>query len=557
MNTARFKFRSSLRRLSQPVASLLLGSLSSVSLLAASHPFINTYEGSKTCTKCHTSAAHEVMATVHWTWEHTDPKTGQKLGKNNVVNNYCIAVPSNEPRCTSCHVGLGYADNTFDFNDSSKVDCLICHDTTGTYKKFPTGAGHPVYDTPKEFPAGSGNMWPPPDLVKVARNVGKTSRDTCGACHFFGGGGDAVKHGDLDSTMTNPTRAVDIHMGVDGLNFTCSDCHEAGDHHLTGTSYPSETTDNQLCQKCHTASPHKDHPTLNTHSERVACQTCHIPAFARGGKATKMTWDWSTAGEKGPDGKNKIVKDGNGNPIYDTQKGSFTWDANVVPEYRWANGDATYVSLDTPVNSTDLVTINQLHGAQSDPKARIFPVKRFTGKQPYDAGKARLAVPHLFGSDTNAYWKTFDWTKALIAGQTYIGREFQGPVGFVRTEMFWIQNHMVAPKEQALHCADCHTPKGRLDFAALGYPAERAIRLQTLAGFEIAGVELTPDVTGIKLRWIGTPGFRYQVQTSTALSTWSDAPDGSRIPGAEPSEMVWSDSVSGTGKFYRILRSNQ
>lgn len=124
-------------------------------------------------------------------------------------------------------------------------------------QKFPTGAGHPVYDTLKEFPAGSGNLWPPVDLLHVARNVGKTSRQTCGARHFFGGGGDAVKHGDLDSTMTHPTREVDVHMGVDGLNFTCATCHHAGEHRILGTSYPSTSTDARLCQKCHGPSPHR------------------------------------------------------------------------------------------------------------------------------------------------------------------------------------------------------------------------------------------------------------------------------------------------------------
>lgn len=539
------------------LAGLGLVLFSPIGLRAASHPFLRAYEGSATCTRCHATAAKEVMATVHWTWSHTDPDTGQKLGKNNVINNYCIAVPSNEPRCTSCHIGLGYADKTFDFNDPAKVDCLICHDTTGTYKKFPTAAGHPVYDTPKEFPAGSGILWPPPDLLYVAQNVGKTSRSTCGACHFFGGGGDAVKHGDLDSTLINPTRAVDVHMGVDGLDFTCSDCHRAGNHQITGTSYPSDTTDNQLCQGCHTATPHLGNATLNTHATRVACQTCHIPAFARGGRATKMSWDWSTAGQKGPDGKNQTVKNSNGDPIYDTQKGTFTWKANVVPEYRWSNGGGTFISLDSPVNATDLVTINQFHGGVDDPKARIFPVKRFTGRQPFDAGKERLAIPHLYGSDANAYWKSFDWVKALTAGQAYVGREFTGPVGFAQTEMLWIQNHMVAPKEQALRCTDCHTPRGRLNFAALGYPAERAARLQTLAGFEIAGVELTQNPRGLTLHWSGTPGFRYQVQVSTELSTWADAPDGIRLPGAEPTNLRWTETAPGTARFYRVVRTPQ
>lgn len=541
------------------LSGLALGLVAISSVAAESpHRFILKYEGSQTCTRCHESAAHEIMATTHWTWSHLDPASGQQLGKNHVINNYCIALASNEPRCTSCHVGLGYADKTFDFSDPNKVDCLVCHDTTGTYKKFPTGAGHPVYDTPREFPAGSGNFWPPVDLLYVARNVGKTSRQTCGACHFFGGGGDAVKHGDLDSTMTNPTREVDVHMGVDGLNFSCATCHDAGAHRITGTSYPSETTDDRLCQRCHSAAPHRGEAVLNAHTARVACQTCHIPAFARGGKATKMTWDWSTAGEKTPDGKNKVVKDAAGNPIYDTQKGTFTWQANVVPEYRWSNGDVTFVTLDTPVSADQLVTINRLHGSVEDPKSRLVPVKRFTGRQPYDVGRGRLVVPHLFGTDPDAYWRSYDWTRAARAGQTYVGRDFLGPVGFVSTEMFWVQSHMVAPKEMALTCTECHTPGSRLNFAALGYAPERAARLQTLAGFAISQVRMLPSLGRLQLTWPGTTGDRYQVQISSDLTRWIDAPNGYRLAGSPDQLLNWDEPVqAGASRFYRVLRLNR
>jgi hypothetical protein len=218
---------------------LLLAALlpNSSSAQVRDHQLIDAYDGSATCTDCHENAAHQVMATTHWTWEHTNSITGQKMGKKNVVNNYCIAVPSNEPRCTSCHVGWGYSNKDFDFSNANAVDCLVCHDTTGEYKKFPAGSGFPVTGTAKEFPAGSGVMWQPVDLVNVAQNVGKTSRATCGACHFFGGGGDAVKHGDIDSSLYNPTRDLDVHMGTNGFNFSCTSCHRTSNHQIPGTRY--------------------------------------------------------------------------------------------------------------------------------------------------------------------------------------------------------------------------------------------------------------------------------------------------------------------------------
>ena len=39
---------------------------------------------------------------------------------------------------------------------------------------------------------------------------------------------------------------------------------------------------------------------------------------------------------------------------------------------------------------------------------------------------------------------------------------FSGEVAFVETYSMWPITHMVAPKEQALKCGDCHSPKGRL-----------------------------------------------------------------------------------------------
>ena len=50
---------------------------------------------------------------------------GFETGKFNLVNNFCIAVPTNEGRCTHCHTGYGWADNTFAFNDPKTIDCLI------------------------------------------------------------------------------------------------------------------------------------------------------------------------------------------------------------------------------------------------------------------------------------------------------------------------------------------------------------------------------------------------------------------------------------------------
>ncbi|HLP77396.1 MAG TPA: tetrathionate reductase family octaheme c-type cytochrome [Candidatus Paceibacterota bacterium] len=469
------------------VTTLLLFSTARSVGQPAIHSMIYHYTNSSTCLICHgvnglipgEDRAGEIKNTSHWSWTVTNRPAGhaaQVMGKRNIINNYCIATASNEPRCTSCHIGVGWRDNSFDFNSITNIDCLVCHDTTGTYKKSPAGAGAPD---------------PAVDMSYVVKRAGKTSRATCGACHFYGGGGDAVKHGDLDSTLTNPTRDLDVHMGVDGANMTCADCHQstepgATSHDMVGSRYSKAYPDNRLCEDCHTSTPHWNLDSgiyYDGHSARVACQTCHVPYFARGGKATKMTWDWSTAGIKGTNGSLQTIKDTAGNVTYDTMKGSFTWASNVVPEYVWFNGNVIWNELTNTINPSQTLAINQLQGNKDQSRARIIPVKRFSAVQPYDAVSNTLVVPHLFAlnaNDTNAYWKGYDWTNAINAGMASVGKTFSGKMGWANTEMYWVQNHMVAPKEKALTCIDCHRKNGRIPFAQLGYDSNRVARLQDL-----------------------------------------------------------------------------
>lgn len=439
-------------------------------------PFAVGQDVTKACLGCHTEAAKQIQHTKHWTWEYENPRTGQKLGKKNVINNFCTSIQSNQTFCTACHIGYGWSDNNFDFSEETNVDCLVCHDTTGTYKKLPGLSGHPAYQE-MEFPPHSGKTVTPVDLVKVAQNVSKTSRETCGACHFRGGGGDAVKHGDLDSSLTNPERYLDVHMDAKGLNFTCSKCHTTDAHEVSGSRYDMTAADSgdvlkrgstdarnpTTCQACHSNVPHKDvrHAVkLNEHTQKVACQTCHIPAYARGPLHTKMSWDWSTAGKLDEKGGRIQTKDSVGKVIYDSKKGDFTYDRYVTPEYQWFNGEVTFTLYGDKVKEGQLVKINEFQGGPDDPDSRIWPVRVFRGKQMIDSKLETLAVMHTAGEDDAAFWSNYDWDKAMEWGMRSVGAEYSGELGFVETEMSWPITHMVAPKEDALHCQSCHTSSG-------------------------------------------------------------------------------------------------
>ncbi|MCU0841301.1 MAG: tetrathionate reductase family octaheme c-type cytochrome [Thiobacillaceae bacterium] len=462
-------------------------------------------EVTKACLVCHTEAAKQVHHSKHWTWEFLNPETKQRLGKKTVINNFCTAVPSNYEFCTACHAGYGWKDQSFDFASQENVDCLVCHESTGTYRKLPGLSGHPPYKD-MEFPPGSGKIVKAPMLKDVAQSVGKTGRRNCGACHFYGGGGDAVKHGDLDSSLTMPGKYLDVHMDKDGLNFSCGTCHKTTGHEVPGSRYTPTASDDQAgshmrgkeeknpatCQACHGNAPHKKDARLNSHATKIACQTCHIPEFARGGKPTKMLWDWSTAGKLDKDGKPFKVKDATGHDAYDSKKGDFKYESNVIPEYIWFNGTVNYTLRETKLDPSKVIKINSFEGSPDDGKSKIWPIKVFRGKQPYDIGNNQLVVFHTYGKDDSALWSNFNWDKAIEFGMKEIGAEYSGKYAFVETEMAWPITHMVAPKGDALSCAQCHAPSGgvgRLDnLPGIYMPGRRANELLNTAGWGLAAL---------------------------------------------------------------------
>jgi hypothetical protein len=180
-----------------------------------------------------------------------------------------------------------------------------------------------------------------------------------------------------------------------------------------------------------------------------------------------LTWDWSTAGKLSPEGKRIQIKDASGHhDKYDSNKGNFTYEGDVVPEYAWLNGRVRYTLLGDPVNTQGVTKINEYYGSASDGQSRIWPLKVFRGKQPYDLETKSLLVPHTavgYGEkDDSGFWANYKWDAALKAGAAASGQPFGGKFDFVATEMSWPITHMVAPKQDALTCTQCHSKDGRL-----------------------------------------------------------------------------------------------
>jgi octaheme c-type cytochrome (tetrathionate reductase family) len=413
--------------------------------------FKKPQEVTEACIGCHNGRHIEVMNSNHWNWEREEYIRGRGvvyLGKRNAVNNFCLSAQGNELACAKCHVGFGMTSvKTFDFNDPRNIDCLVCHDGTGTYAKASNAGGAPSPDV---------------DLALVAASVGRPQRSNCGVCHFYGGGGNNVKHGDLEEALFEPSKDVDVHMAVDGINLQCVDCHVTEKHHIRGQLYSlsSMNRNRVTCEQCHTSTPHENE-LLNEHTLKVACQTCHIPVYAKV-NATKTYWDWSTAG-KLRNGKPYRETDEEGNIIYLSEKGTFRWAKNLKPDYVWFNGTATHYLLgDKIADLSQPVVLNRLNGSYADPDAKIFPVKVMYTKQWYDPVNNILVAPKLFAPKPGegAFWKDFESLRAIQVGMKERGLPFSGQLGFIETIMYWPINHMVAPKEKTVQCSECHTRHG-------------------------------------------------------------------------------------------------
>jgi octaheme c-type cytochrome (tetrathionate reductase family) len=490
----------------------------------AGQTFASGPEVTAACLGCHADEGQAVLASVHFRWEGPAPKLGDgtgTFGKATSINNFCVSVPSNEGRCVQCHAGYSTppaagvpAVIAYETSEPGRVDCLICHaDLSKGYMKAPTGFGAAAVN-PAPFagatPPSLGDM-----LASSARSVGRPSRDNCGFCHFYAGGGDDVKMGDLGSPLADPTPETDVHMGGTQA-MACVECHSAPNHQMggSGVSVPVHEADAQGCESCHGATPHANQ-TFNGHAGAIACQTCHIPEFSRQVE-TKMTWNWNHAGYKNcayPGAPAELVAacnagvarianpDGEGFLEYNWQKGSFVKQGDVVPAYRWYDGRAAHLSMQDGFTAAgteaDPVTIAGPVATSADATAKIYPFKEMLGQQPARTDGSHLITPHLFG--VNGFWGnratgepvvpatvtaeqlTAIWTEVLEAGAKAAGQLPQdGTLAadqwkWVHTRMYMNLNHEIAPKAMALgssatgSCNACHFGATRFDWGALGY----------------------------------------------------------------------------------------
>ena len=440
----------------------------------------NPYEGTESCLNCHGTIGDDMIESAHFKWEGLATNLvgfeNQQKGKNDIINNFCVAVPSNEGRCTQCHTGYGY-DNikTYDFGNPENVDCLVCHDQTGTYSKAPTTAGLPADGVDLNLVAQS-----------VAENGGVPTIEGCIDCHAGAGGGDNVKHGDLSLSLANTTREYDVHMGTDGADFECTACHtvkknvegEAIDHGIGGMPYHSVDEGTlKSCTDCHgdrfNIHVGTDVQNIVESHTTLACQVCHIPTFARN-QSTKTEWYWEDAGKDLPPAPDPAT----GRDTFAKKKGTFVWANNVRPTLKYFDGKWNKMLINENDQYTSLpAVLAEPVADHTTPGAMIYPFKKMIGNQPADANNNTILVPHLFGPNggPNAFWKEFDWDLALAEGSAFAGQTYTGDFEFVDTIMYLTVNHEIAPGEASLgfdgDCTDCHGGN-KYDWTELGWTAD-------------------------------------------------------------------------------------
>jgi len=453
--------------------------------------FTNGDDITKACISCHSEASTQFHKTIHWTWLVNGLSKDKMYGKaGDSINNFCISTNYMQDKsCLSCHTGWN--------GKEGEVNCLLCHGQKEiNWREF--------FEDLNAFRAESGEDFKEladeiqSEIQGAVKEIGLPTRKNCGFCHFDGGGGDGVKHGDLDSSLMKPNKALDVHMSIDGQNFDCVRCHTTSLHNIAGRIYTAPAANEHkslieddlitkiTCESCHSARPHQQGSKANDHTDKVACQSCHIPTFARE-KPTKISWDWSKAG-KTKDGKKFKTQGPFEKHNYMSIKGEMVWDKNVKPEYYWFNGSINSMTIKDIIDPEKTVQISSPLGNPDSKDSRIFPFKVHKGRQPYDKVHNTLLAPLL--SDPDGYWANLNWDISLTKGMAAIGMPYSGQFGFVDTRYILPITHMVAPKDNVVSCNECHTNENS--------------RLKNLTGFYMPGRDSIKIINWFG--WIGILG---------------------------------------------------
>jgi hypothetical protein len=419
------------------------------------------------CLPCHGEQARQMYVSAHYQWQGEalyDAANGPLLqGKiSDAFNSYCINILGNWNACGSCHAGLG-APPVLTASPTDEqlrnIDCLVCHQKD--YKRVKDANGVFVPDTASMTIS----------LNQAVQTVHRPDRSACLSCHAKAGGGDAVKRGDLAlATAATSDTQYDVHMSTAGANLNCVDCHATQSHRIAGKGSDLRETDldvEMACTACHSSkATSTGHGTadVNRHVGRVACQTCHIPTYAKNAddtpatEATETHRTWKTSDATAP-------------PYHP----SSTRANNLTPKYRFYNRYSTNYRLGEVAQldaKTGAYPTSRPDGdvADTSPDNKLYPFKYKTAEQPLMRSTGKLIAV-----DTAVYFATANPEAAIRAGLANMGHSENETYTWVMTDTFQLLNHQVSPAAQALGCTACHGTTSRMDLKGeLGYRLKAA-----------------------------------------------------------------------------------
>lgn len=455
------------------------------------------------CLECHSGQGTAVVNSLHGMMPTLSPNVINATGlsqKLQEINTFC-SYPNPDmaaAACLNCHPTLGKFENLA----ASDIDCLQCHNDA--YKRRFTPEPDPakwinVVDwqgTSKTyvpaFKKADGYFqiefnWaamPGITALDLVRGVKKPTSTTCLSCHAKAGGSDWAKRGDLGLNSANPTAAQDVHLASvanGGAGLGCTSCHVPNNHKIPGRGIDLRPTETGVavkkCEDCHAnMATGGGHAALgirvepDRHIKRVACQSCHIAAFGKGG-ATEMWRNWTVPTW------NAALCNGQGAWAGEEQKTS-----NVTPDHVFFNGASYVYALGQTLNRVDPVSgftlMADAVGGVNDAVgvSKLVPIKRH---------KSNMAV---MSSGTNiGKVVPFDVTWQFMTGfsdqAAERGKTFAGYTG--SHEWKWLEaelaiNHGVGPSADVAACTNCHHGTGQFTTAVqtkldkLGYALKDA-----------------------------------------------------------------------------------
>lgn len=410
-----------------------------------------TYTGPGMCVGCHDVEARDMFASTHYQWQGDaiymasgPAKQGKIYG---AVNTYCGNIANNWNGCSACHVGRGLPPEEVSTQTQlENIDCLVCHQKE--YKRV----------------KADGLMVPDTDSMTISmdqavQTVHLPERGNCLGCHAKAGGGDAVKRGDLAlATINTSDRNYDVHMATSGADLTCQSCHAVQNHRFPGKGSDLRPTDLDVridCTNCHGERPHSNAP-IDQHTTTVACQTCHIPTFAKNAsdtaadEATEIDRSWQAGSEHATPPLHPVLTKAN----------------DLTPEYLFWNGFSTnYVLTDVAPFDAEKGTYATSRPEGDVTDGKLYPFKYKTSDYPI-----RTASQELIPLDTSVFFATADADAAAQAGLVNMGYAAGDAYAWITTDTYQLLNHQVSPSEQALQCQDCHLNTNRVDLQGeLGY----------------------------------------------------------------------------------------